>query len=98
MAHMTPVGATPIDDDEGLIPKHITNKGQLDELEFANINQAMQKYFLGKLTDKKAPFDISWLLQVHREMYGKVWQWAGKLRTNELNIGVLPHQIHHQIK
>lgn len=98
MLQKSPSGATPVEDSEGLIPKHITTKADLDELEFANINEAIQKYFLGKLGDKKVPLDVSWLLKVHREMYGKVWKWAGKFRTTELNIGSAPHQIHTQLK
>lgn len=98
MLQKTPPGATPIEDHSGLIPKHVTTKAELDELEFANINRAIQKYFLGKLTDKKAPFDISWLFQIHREMYEEVWDWAGKARLSELNIGTPPHQIHEQLK
>lgn len=93
-----PPGATPIEDISGLIPKHITTKAELDELEFANINQATERYFLGKLSEKKAPFHFSWLLQVHKEMFGKVWKWAGKLRTRELNIGTAPIQIQQQLK
>lgn len=91
-------GATPVDDREGLIPKHVTTKADLNELEFANINAVIQKYFLGKLGDKKAPMDVSWFIKVHREMYGKVWKWAGKFRSTELNIGVAPQQIHMQLK
>ena len=98
MTDRSPPGAAPLDDTSGLIPRHVTTKAELDELEFANINQAAEKYFLGRLTDKKARFDVGWLLQVHREMYGAVWRWAGKPRTTELNIGAPPHQILEQLK
>jgi Fic-DOC domain mobile mystery protein B len=93
-----PPGATPIDDISGLIPKHISTKQELDELEFANINQAAQKYFLGQLNDKKAPFEHSWFFKVHKEMYGQVWDWAGKPRTKDLNIGAPPFSIQEQLK
>ncbi len=88
-----PSGATPIEDISGLIPKNITTKKELDEVEFANINKAMPKYFLGKITEKKAPFTLSWLYQVHRGMYGEVWEWAGVRRNTDLNLGTPPHQI-----
>lgn len=94
----TPPGSTPLEDTTGLIPKHVSSKAELDELEFANTNQAAQKYFLGKLSDKKASFDLPWLFSVHRDMYGKVWRWAGQIRTTELNIGAPPHRIQEQLK
>ncbi len=55
MLRNIPPGATPLEDADGLIPQHVLTKSELDELEFANMNQATRKYFLGKLTDKKAP-------------------------------------------
>jgi Fic-DOC domain mobile mystery protein B len=88
-----PPGATPIDDISGIIPKHITTKGELDEAEFANINQAYQKYFLRELSDRKAPFSLQWLKEIHREMLGKVWDWAGQFRKTRPNVGIAPAQI-----
>src|SRR5262249_15141061 len=40
------------------------------------------------LSLKTAPFSFSWALQLHQEMFGDVWQWAGVLRTVDLNLGV----------
>jgi len=39
-----PPGATPIDPDEadGLIPEHISTRGELDELEEANIQEGLK--------------------------------------------------------
>ena len=39
-----PAGATPIDPDEteGLIPEHISTRGELDELEEANIQEGLK--------------------------------------------------------
>ena len=44
MTFVEPEGATPLDPDElaGLKFKHITTRGQLDELEQANIMQGLQ--------------------------------------------------------
>ena len=48
-----PRGATPIDPDEadGLIPEHVSTRGELDELEEANIQEgvkwAVQRAVLG---------------------------------------------------
>lgn len=91
-------GTTPLEDTTGLIPRHISTKAELDELEFANINLAFRKYFLGKPDFRKISFDVSWLLKLHKEMYGRVWKWAGKPRTTGLNIGVAPEQILEALK
>lgn len=37
------------------------------------------------------------LQSLHEKMFGDVWDWAGKIRTEELNIGVKKHQIHEEI-
>ena len=87
-----PRGAAPFNTN-GLLHRHLTTQEELNALEFANINQAMGKYLLGSLTEKKAPFTLEWLFQVHREMFEEVWDWAGKPRNTEFKIGVLPAQI-----
>ncbi|MGV9615187.1 Fic family protein [Nocardia xishanensis] len=33
------------------------------------------------------------LRDLHRRLYGDIWQWAGVFRRRELNIGVAPEQI-----
>lgn len=88
----SPKGATPIGDISYLIPKHLGTQQELDELEFANINEAMRKYFL-KSEEKAFDLSLSWLLDLHQAMFGKVWQWAGKLRQQSLNLGLAPTQI-----
>jgi Fic-DOC domain mobile mystery protein B len=30
---------------------------------------------------------------LHKQMFGDVWKWAGKYRHNELNIGIAPHLV-----
>jgi len=86
-------GETPIDDVSGLIPKGVLTRGDLNKVEAVNIAKAMVKYLVGRLDEKAAPFDFVWFLQLHQEMFGDVWKWAGKLRTSATNIGVSPSQI-----
>jgi Fic-DOC domain mobile mystery protein B len=81
-------GETPIDDVSGLLIKDISLRRELNEAETNNIADAILKYLVGIADVDDAPFDFSWALQLHREMFGKVWAWAGKLRKVELNIGV----------
>ena len=44
MSDELPTGATPIDPDEaeGLIPEHVATRGELDELEEANIQEGLE--------------------------------------------------------
>jgi fido (protein-threonine AMPylation protein) len=32
--------------------------------------------------------DTDFFLKLHKEMFGDVWDWAGEIRTAELNFGV----------
>jgi Fic-DOC domain mobile mystery protein B len=36
--------------------------------------------------------------RLHKEMFGEVWEWAGKWRQNQPNLGVPPHDIQPQLK
>jgi fido (protein-threonine AMPylation protein) len=82
-------GETPIDDISELKIKGIRFSRELNLVEAKNILEAAQKYFSGKPTARMAPFDYAWALRLHREMFGKVWDWAGRIRMKPgVNIGV----------
>lgn len=87
-------GATPINDISGLkLP--IRTQEQLNAAEAQNIAQVVFKYLTQKPSKRTAPFSYEWLLQVHKEMFGDVWEWAGQLRTTDIaNVGfVKPYRI-----
>ena len=86
-------GETPIDDISGLKVKSVTTRPALNEVEAENIRKAFVKYLAAKPTRRAARFDLAWVLQLHREMFGEVWRWAGTVRTSVTNIGVAPNQI-----
>ena len=86
-------GETPIEDVSGLKIKGITRRGELNIAEARNILKAALKYFLERPTERTASFDYYWALQLHREMFGDVWDWAGRIRTTVLNLGTVPGQI-----
>lgn len=92
-----PPGATPLDaeDLEGLLPRYITTREELNDAEFKNITEASKKYFLSR---KKFQFNISNLYKIHREMFSNVWKWAGRKRKTEKNIGVDKYQIDVELK
>jgi Fic-DOC domain mobile mystery protein B len=86
------VGETPID-PSGLIAKGVRNRGDLAVAEARNIRLAVVRYLAAKPGQRLAPFDVPWLLTLHREMFGQVWEWAGSVRSSRLNLGVEPHLI-----
>ena len=86
-------GETPLDDISGLRIKWIKTRQQLNDAEFENLALAMEKYLARKPTRRMAPFTREWMLRLHGECFGRVWKWAGKIRTTDLNIGVPAQQI-----
>ncbi len=92
-----PDGATPLDPDEkeGLRFKHITTRGELDQLEQANIVEGMQW-----LKKQKSPDILSegFARDLHKRLFGQVWKWAGTFRKTEKNIGVDPIQVAIQLR
>jgi Fic-DOC domain mobile mystery protein B len=86
-------GESPIDDISGLLVSGISTREQLNKIEAENIRKVIVKYLAAKPTRRSARFDLSWLLQLHNEMLGEVWDWAGKVRTSEMNLGVSPQEI-----
>lgn len=88
MATWEPIeGETPID-PSFLKDKSIKTRAELNFIEAKNILKAFEKYLLGKPSKKLAPFDWAWFQQLHEEMFGDVWEYAGKLRQEDQNIGV----------
>jgi Fic-DOC domain mobile mystery protein B len=86
-------GETPIDDVSGLLITNIGTRRQLNQVEAENIAIAAAKYLVGRLAEDEAPFTFDWLFELHKEMLGRVWAWAGKPRTCELNIGCPAHAV-----
>ena len=86
-------GQTPIEDISGLIDRSITTTSELNAAEAENIRKAVVRYLAAKPTTRQAPFDLGWSKQLHAQMLGDVWGWAGSVRTTELNMGASPHTI-----
>jgi Fic-DOC domain mobile mystery protein B len=86
-------GATPLDPDDiaGLIPGHITTHGELNEWEEENILKAMAWLRTGR--SKRDPLDDGFIFDLHRQMFGATWRWAGQARIKETVVGVDPIQI-----
>jgi hypothetical protein len=59
----------------------------LSVAEAKNIRPVLIKYLLGTPQGQEARFDFAWAKELHREMFGEVWDWAGQFRAIDLNIG-----------
>jgi Fic-DOC domain mobile mystery protein B len=92
-----PEGATPVDPAqlEGLKFGHITTREQLNELEQANVQSGL--LWLGRRR-KSDVLTEQFILELHRRLFGEVWNWAGRFRERETNIGVDPIQIQVQLR
>lgn len=93
-------GETPIDISD--LTNHakqigVTNRNDLDRIEAENIRKVASKYLSGRPSRRMAPFDFSWLLGLHHEMFCDVWNFAGEIRTCDTNIGVPWHQINEKL-
>jgi Fic-DOC domain mobile mystery protein B len=92
-----PQGATPLDKNEaqGLKLKHIVLLSELNEFENQNIATAM--LWLPSQR-KKELLNITFLLALHKKMFGDVWKWAGTFRTSDKNIGVPWFEVPEKVK
>lgn len=82
-------GQTSLDEDEkdGLLIPTITTRKELDEFEQKNIEEAIQ-WTLSRKLKTEAILTEDFLKQLHKRMYGEVWEWAGKFRSTNKNIGI----------
>jgi len=87
-----PEGATPLDPDEmeGLKFKHVTTRGELDQLEQANIQNGL--VWLSRSREKDI-LSEAFVCKLHEQLFGEVWEWAGSFRRTGKNIGVDPLTI-----
>ena len=97
-----PEGATPLEDIEGLKLSWIKTRNQLNAAEAENILLAYSKYFYKKSFPSKW-FCEKELKNIHSNMFGKVWNWAGNFYKGSMrNIGIkfylIPIQIHNLCK
>ena len=92
----TPIDdATPLDDISGLkLPNNRSyTLKEIYVYEANNIALATLKYLSAPPTKKIAPFSYNWLSELHKDMFGNVWDWAGKFRQVELSIGIKAYQV-----
>jgi Fic-DOC domain mobile mystery protein B len=93
----TPDGATPIGDADGLLPA-VTTMADLSAAESENVLKATVKRLRRRNNPKRQWLTEKLLRDVHADMYGDVWAWAGRYRDVELTIGVPHHRIREELK
>jgi Fic-DOC domain mobile mystery protein B len=92
-------GQTPLDDDEkeGLKIPTVITRGELDEFEQQNIEQAIiwtmkRSFRINDIMTEKFVKDL------HRKMFADVWAWAGEFRNTNKNLGVDKWEIGAELK
>lgn len=87
-------GQTPIDEEEkeGLLIKTISTRGELDEFEQSNIQKAVE-WSLKRKFSYKTILTVSFIKELHEQMFSEVWEWAGTFRRSDKNIGVDKYHI-----
>ncbi len=93
------LGQTPLAEEEleALRIPSIATRSDLDEFEQRNIEDAIE-WSLSRTFKLQQILSVPFLLEVHRQMFDTVWQWAGQLRRSNKNIGVDKFQISQEVK
>ncbi|MGA3190130.1 MAG: mobile mystery protein B [Bryobacteraceae bacterium] len=86
-----PDDATPLSPEEqrDLIPAHIAFRSELNQAEQENIARAQD----WALKSRRDLLSERFVMDLHKQMLGDVWRWAGKLRTSERNLGIPFYEI-----
>ncbi|MFN5867281.1 MAG: mobile mystery protein B [Candidatus Kapaibacterium sp.] len=92
-------GQTPLtaEEKEGLLFPHVATRGELDELEQQNIENAIE-WTLQRSFTADVLFNDTFIRLLHKRMFGDVWAWAGEFRTSNKNIGVDTWQISTELR
>jgi Fic-DOC domain mobile mystery protein B len=102
MGSSDPTGTTPLDPDEaeGLLHGHVSTREELNELEEANIQLGLE-WAQRRAVMARRPVDVlteGFLFELHRRMFGEVWDWAGKVRQTNKNLGVDKTEIRPEVR
>ena len=89
MRDKEPEGATPLseEDYEGLKLSGLVTRDQLNFAEALSINDA-RAFYESRRLEINGVLDDLFVRRLHHQMFGAVWDWAGRYRTRNTNIGV----------
>ncbi len=87
------------EDISDLLMRHLATRESRKAVELEAIAQAYDKHvFRGRKKNAKNKWLAeAFIRQVHQDMFGGIWNWAGKYRHVNLNIGIPWSQIPEQI-
>lgn len=91
-----PEGATPIEDISGLKLPHDISRQELFDAEFDACTDATEAYLTGSKKVKEFTREV--FFKIHEVMFGNIWEWGGKKRQTEKQIGVPHYIIEEQLK
>lgn len=82
-------GSTPLTEEEkeGLIPRALTMRSELNEAEQENILKANVWLDQSKISVEQL-LTIKMMKTIHGRMFGQVWRWAKQFRKTDKNIGI----------
>jgi len=92
-------GQTPLDEDEkeGLLITTITTRAELDEFEQLGVEKA-NEWLLSKRFELNKILTENFIRDLHKRMFGDIWEWAGEFRKTNKNIGVDKFEIGIELK
>ena len=95
-----PGGETSGDDISGLILAHLETRAERNAAEAQAISLAYDKYIFEARRKKQGTRWLTdeFIRNVHQDMLGSIWDWAGKYRRDNLNIGMDWHLIPEQVR
>jgi len=93
-------GATAGEDESGLLIPHLTTREMRNSFELEVIGRAYDKHVFRGRKKKSGTRWLTedYLRQVHMDMFGSIWDWAGTFRQSDVNIGIPWHQIPEQVR
>lgn len=85
-----PFGSTPLSEEEkeGLIPRALTMRSELNEAEQENILKANIWLDRSNMNVEKL-LNTKMMKTIHGRMFGQVWRWARQFRRTDKNIGIM---------
>jgi Fic-DOC domain mobile mystery protein B len=96
MVDAEPDGTRPVDPDETeeLLPTHIHTRGELNLWEQENILEAAK----WTLRTHSPALSEPTIRELHRRMFDRTWEWAGRYRLSDKTIGAcwaaIPVEVH----
>jgi Fic-DOC domain mobile mystery protein B len=90
-----PDDATPLDPGQrdALLQTWITSRSDLNEAEQENIVKAVAWAHRRRGVKAIQILNDDYVKTLHKQMFGKVWKWAGAYRKHEIDLGIAPHRI-----